>query len=101
MLTALGPSAQQLHDLLRRFTQKLSQMTPVSNNKSLSNAEEDVLLAATDLKNDMAALAAFARSPTPANRAKLPTGDQALRTEWNLGVRAIWRIAAKPNPPTI
>ncbi len=95
----VAQQAQQAHDQIDGLRDDFAQTN--ETNGELGNAETEVFTAANDLKNAMGALVAYTGSPNPATLAHFTTQYQNARSEWNHGVRAIWRAANQHHAPAI
>jgi hypothetical protein len=67
----------------------------------LGSAELEVFSAADDLKNSMGALVAYTGDPNPATLAHFNAQYHQGISEWNNGVRTIWRLAKRAKPPVL
>ena len=67
----------------------------------LGYAELSAFSGANDLKSSMSAFVAWAGDPNAATLARLSAQLQQGRSEWNIAVRTIWRLAARAHPPTV
>ncbi len=94
----VASSAQKAHDDLDVLR---SDFPYASGSDSFSNAQNNVMLAADDMKNAMGALVAWTGNPNPATLAQFTTKWANARSEWNSGVTTIWRLAQHANPPTV
>jgi len=74
---------------------------PYPGSGVLGTAEGKMFNAANELKDSMGAMLRVADSPTPTNIVSFQTQFHEGRSEWNEGVRAVWRFAGKKNPPTV
>jgi len=72
-----------------------------SDNDELGRGERQVVLGASDLKHAMEAIVAYADDPTRGRLRRMAIQYGTAVTEWNSGVRTIWRIAQSPRPPTV
>ncbi len=92
-LNALAIAAQDAHDRIDALRQNFAE-------SGGSDAETYVYMGANDLKNSMGALVASAGTPNAATLAHFHSQYTTARSEWNSGVRSIWRTA-KREPPTV
>ena len=91
-LDALAIAAQDAHDRIDDLRQNFAD--------SGSNAQLNVFMGANDLKNSMGALVDYAGTQNAATLAHFHSQYTTARSEWNSGVRSIWRTA-KREPPTV
>jgi hypothetical protein len=97
VINQLAQLAQQAHDNLDAVRNDFAS----SDGGALGDAELEVFSAANDLKNSMGALVAYTGNPNPATLAQFTSQYQAGLSEWNQGIRAIWRIAHRTKPPVV
>lgn len=93
----LAQVAQTAHDGIDNLRTNFT----YSDKGALGQAEGNVLLGADDLKNAMGAMVAYAGNPNPATLAHLTIQYGVAASEWNDGVRVIWRIARRAHPPAV
>ena len=95
----LARYAQQAHDNLDAIRNDFALTNEDSG--TLGNAELADFTAANDLKNSMGSLVTYTGTPNAATLAAFTTQYQKARSDWNYGVRTIWRLARKKHPPTV
>ena len=90
--------AQQAHDFIDGVR---NDFATSDTSGALGNAETEVFVAANDLKNAMGAVVAYTGDPNPATLAHFTSQYQNAVSEWNDGIRTIWRIAGERRAPTV
>lgn len=93
----LATAAQDAHDNLNAIRNNFAE----SASGAFGNAELNVFAGANDLKNSMGALVAWAGNPNAATLAHFSSQYNRGKSEWDSGVRAIWRMAGRTHPPTV
>ncbi len=93
----LAQLAQSAHDNIDAIRNSFAE----TDSGPLGDAELDVFSGANDLKNSMGALVAYTGSPNPAALADFTSQYTSAKTEWNRGIRTIWRLARESDPPTV
>jgi hypothetical protein len=93
-----GQVARQAHDTIANATQAFAAS---GQSRSLGSAVAQTSAGASDLANALGALVAYNGNPSSATLSQFLEGYQNARSEWNSGIRAIWRIAGAGNPPTV
>jgi hypothetical protein len=91
-LNTLAITAQDAHDRLDAVRSNFA--------AGGSDAELLVFSGANDLKNAMGAIVTYTGDPNPATLASLTSQYKQAVSEWNAGVRSIWK-AAKKSPPVV
>jgi hypothetical protein len=91
-LNMLAITAQEAHDNLDAMRSNFA--------AGGSDAELLVFSGANDLKNAMGAIVTYTGDPNPANLASVVSQYKQAVSEWNTGVRSIWK-AAKKKPPVV
>ena len=94
----LAQQAQEAHDNLDAIR---DDFTTTDFSGELGNAQLNAFSGANDLKNAMGALVAYTGDPTPATLAHFTSQYQNAASEWDSGVRTIWRLAHRKHPPTV
>jgi len=95
----LAQQAQQAHDNLDAIRTDFASGS--SDSGTLGDAELSAFSGANDLKNAMGALVAYTGNPNPATLAHFTSQYQGAVAEWNSGIRTIWRVAHRRQPPTV
>lgn len=97
-LNQMAMQAQTAHDNLDAIR---TDFAGGFGNDELGTAELNAFSGANDLKNAMGALVSYAGAPNAATLAHFTTQYQTAVSEWNQGVRIIWRLAHRGKPPTV
>lgn len=95
----LAQIAQQAHDSIDNVRQNFALYQFGSG--ALSDAELEVFDAANKLKNSMGAVVAYTGDPNAATLASFTSQYQPAVSEWNEGIRIIWREAHRTKPPVL
>jgi hypothetical protein len=95
----LAQIAQQSHDTIDNVRNNFA--LDQSGNGALGDAELEVFDAANKLKNSMGALVAYTGDPNAATLAHFTSQYQPAVSEWNDGIRTIWRHAHRRKPPIL
>jgi hypothetical protein len=90
--------AGQARDSIDRLRQEFATS---GQSGSLGIAEGELSAGANDLGKAMAALVAYNGTPSAGTLAHFLSEYQNARSEWNSGIRTVWRIAGAGNPPTV
>jgi len=97
-MNSFAQLAQQAHDFIDGVRNDFATSDTTG---ALGNAEVEVFAAANDLKNAMGAVVAYTGDPNPATLAHFTSLYQTAVSEWNDGIRTIWRIAGERGAPTV
>ncbi len=98
-INQLAQFGQQAHDTIDNVRNDFA--LDASGSGDLGNAETEVFAAANDLKNSMGALVAYTGDSNPATLAHFSSQYQNAVSEWNDGIRIIWRTAHRRKPPVL
>jgi hypothetical protein len=91
--------AQQSHDSIDGIRDDFA---TTDTSGKLGNAELELFTAANGLKNSMGQMVVVADSnASTGSMAKFEEEYGPARSEWNAGVREIWKLAGKKHPPTV
>jgi hypothetical protein len=93
----LAQAAQTAHDNIDAIRTDFT----CTDSGTLGDAEGNVLVGANDLKNAMGALVAYTGSPNAATLAQFNNDYENAKSEWNSGVRIIWRTGRRTKPPIL
>lgn len=96
-LNKLALTAQDSHDNLDAIRNNFAE----SASGGLGDAELLVFAGANDLKNSMGALVAWTGNPNAATLASFASQFKRGRSEWDSGIRKIWKLAQRSKPPII
>jgi hypothetical protein len=90
--------AQQARDSIDNVKADFATSNPGGD---LGQAEAEASTGTNDLENAMAALVAYTEHPSSATLTQFASQYQSARSEWNGGIRTIWRIAGYSDPPAV
>jgi hypothetical protein len=96
-LNKLASYAQNAHDNVDAIRNNFAE----TGSGALGNAELLVFEGANDLKNSMGALVAWTGDPNAATLAHFTSQFTRGRSEWNTGIKTIWKLAHHKKPPTV
>ena len=96
----LAQIAQQARDNIDSLRSEFA-LTVTSRSGKLQDDENLVSMAADDLSSAMRLLVDYTGTPNPATLAQFTTQYTSARSEWNMAVRGIWRLAREKKPPTV